>query len=387
MKNIAKTKEEDIIKETDYLQRYYYMLFPNELKENEYVCMFFMKTDKDGKVQLDKDGKEIKFHRFVKNFAQYQEYVNKFKHNFHVYNALATVKMDKNGELHRRTSNMRQQRVLFIDFDKKDYPTLKNAYEFTQMIKDKFPDMFLHAFYDSGHGYHYYVIIPPTCKIREISELNKEICSIVGADTDACKITQVARIPCTYNRKYPDENGKFPLVKEIDHYKKNPYAVKHFHPCNVDYIKRRVANVKKVIEYELETKPLEKWDYVGDGFDLKVYHCLCTEKVLREGADEGQRNTWLGRIISMLLFQGNTESTVREKCLEWNTRCRPPKNPNTVRAEINYYLDKKDIYKLNGCWENISDERVKEIVKAQCDKFHCMESLQKRNLVMKRILV
>lgn len=197
------------------------MLFPKVLKENEYICLFLVKTDKRGNPVLDEDGKEIKFHKYVKNFEQYQEYIRRYKHNFHVYNALATVKTDKYDELHRREANMRQQKVLFIDFDKKDYPNLKDAHDFTKMIKDKLPNLFLHAYYDSGHGYHYYVIIPPTCKVREISELNKEICALVGADTNACKVTQVARIPCTFNRKNPDENGKFPMVKEIDHYQKH----------------------------------------------------------------------------------------------------------------------------------------------------------------------
>lgn len=356
------------------------MLFPKQLKDEEYVCLFMVKTDKEGNVQVDRNGNEIKFHKYVKSFEQYLEQVAKYKHNYHMYNALATVRMNKEGELHRREANMRQQRVLFIDFDKKDYPDYKDAHDFTRMIKDKLPDLFLHAYYDSGHGYHYYVIIPPTCKIREISELNKEICSLVGADTNACKVTQVARIPCTYNRKGADEKGRFPLVKEIDHYQKHPYEVKNFHPCNIDYIKRRVANAKKILECELKSKSLQKWDYGGDGFDIKYYPCLCTEKILHEGADKGQRNTWLGRIISMLRNQGNTESQVREICLDWNTRCRPPKNPNTVRNEISGYLDREDIYKLNGCWDKIPDQRVSEMVHAQCDKFHCMQAIQKKNI-------
>lgn len=356
------------------------MLFPKQLKDEEYVCLFMVKTDKEGNVQVDRSGNEIKFHKYVKSFEQYLEQVLKYKYNYHVYNALATVRMNKDGELHRREANMRQQRVLFIDFDKKDYPDNKDAHDFTRMIKNKLPDLFLHAYYDSGHGYHYYVIIPPTCKIREISDLNKEICSLVGADTNACKVTQVARIPCTYNRKGADEKGRFPLVKEIDHYQKHPYEVKNFHPCNIDYIKRRVANAKKILECELESKPLQKWDYGGDGFDIKYYPCLCIEKILHEGADKGQRNTWLGRIISMLRNQGNTESQVREICLDWNTRCRPPKNPNTVRNEISGYLDRENIYKLNGCWDKIPDQRVSEIVHAQCDKFHCMQAVQKKNI-------
>lgn len=360
------------------------MMFPKKLTENEFICLFLVKTDKEGNITLDKDGNEVKFHKYVKNFEQYKEFVNQYKNTFHMYNALATVKMDKNGELHRREANMRQRSVLFIDFDKKDYPDLVNAYDFTKLIKDKLPDTFLHAYYDSGHGYHYYVMIPPTCKIRDISEFNKDICLLVGADTNACKVTQVARIPCTYNRKYLDGKGRFPLVKEIDHYKKNPYAVKHFHPCNVDYLKRRVANAKKIMENNLESKPLEKWNYAGDSWDVPFYSCLCTEKILHEGADNGERNTWLGRIISMLRYNGTTEAKVRSICLDWNTKCRPPKSPNVIRKEIDTYLDKDDIYKLNGCWDKITDKRVSDMVHAQCDKNHCMQVMQKKNIYIEQ---
>ena len=127
------------------------MLFPKELKENEYVCLFMTKTDNDGK--------EIKFHKYAKNFSQYLELISKYKYQYHMYNALATVKKDKNGELNRLEANMRQRRVLFIEFDKKDHPGYKNVQDFTKLIKNKFPDLFLHAYYDSGHGYHYYVKI------------------------------------------------------------------------------------------------------------------------------------------------------------------------------------------------------------------------------------
>ena len=198
------------------------MLYPEKLKDNEYVALFFMKTDKNGKVVIGKDGKEVRFHEYAKNFEEYQYYIDKYRYNFHVYNALATVKIGSDGDPHRREGNMVRQRVLFIDFDKKDFPDLKNAYDFTKMIKEKLPSVFLHAYYDSGHGYHYYIIIQQTYKIRDISEFNKEVCSLVGADTNACKVTQVARIPCTFNRKNPDEKGKFPMVKEIDHYRKHP---------------------------------------------------------------------------------------------------------------------------------------------------------------------
>lgn len=358
------------------------MLFPNQLKEGEYVCLFMVKTDSEGKVVVDENGFEIKFHKYVKNFEEYLEQVSKYKHNYHVYNALATVKTDENGELHRREANMRQQRVLFIDFDKKDYPEYEDAHDFTKMIKDKLPDVFLHAYYDSGHGYHYYIIIPPTCKVREISKFNKEICSLVGADTNACKVTQVARIPCTYNRKNPDKKGKFPLVKEIDHYKKHPQQIVRFHALNIENLKRNVKYAKnQFLAEEVENipeLPLQKWEYDTGGLDIKQYGCLCTEKIFNEGADKTQRNTWLGRIIVWLTRQKYLEHKIIEKCQEWNTRCRPPKSETNLQDEINgwcKWFEKNGMSKIGGCWWNIEDERIKNIVQEQCDKFHCKQAI------------
>ena len=357
------------------------MLYPEKLKDNEYVALFFMKTDKNGGLVIGKDGKIVKFHKYVKNFEEYQERIDKYKHNFHVYNALATVKVGSDGEPHRREGNMRQQRVLFIDFDKKDYPNLKDAHDFTKMIRKKLPNVFLHAYYDSGHGYHYYIIIPPTCKIREISEFNKEICALVGADTNACKVTQVARIPCTFNRKNPDENGKFPMVKEIDHYRKHPQQIERFHPLNIENLKRIVNNAKKLFTIEtIPEIPFTEWKYDTDGFDIKQYSCLCTEKVFHEGADEHERNTWLGRIIVWLTGQKYPDYKIEQMCQEWNTRCRPPKSIAETQDEIKgwyEWFEKPDhgMGKIGGCWWNIENERKREIVHRQCDKYHCKQAM------------
>lgn len=357
--------------QAEFLKRYYEMLYPEQLREDEYVCLFMQKEDENGE--------EFKFHKFVKSFDQYLECVNRYKRNYNVFNALATVRK-RDGELLRKEQFMRQRRVLFLDFDKKDYPGLNDAHDFTKKIKEKFKDLFLHAYYDSGHGYHYYIIIKPTCKIREITELNKEIAGLVGADTNACKVTQIARVPTTFNLKHKHDDEKFPLVKEIDHYKKHDYSVTNFHPCNVDYIQRQVNNCKK-IEETLISKPLEEWNYSGDSYyNIPRYPCLCTQKVLMEGADETERNAWLGRIISMLLHQGYTESKVRETCVDWNTRCRPPKPSKQLSGEINAYLEKKDIYKLNGCYDKISDPRISEIVKKQCDKYHCEQAFHQTSI-------
>lgn len=360
------------------LKRYYDMLYPEKLKENEFIALFFMKTDKNGEPVIGKNNKKVEFHKYVKNFEEYQEYINKYKYNYHVYNALATVKVDSNGELHRKKCNMRQKRVLFIDFDRKDYPDFKDASDFTKLIKEKLPNVFLHAYYDSGHGYHYYVIIPPTCKIKEISDFNKEVCELVGADTDACKVTQIARIPGTFNRKKPDENGKFPIVKEIDHYCKHPQQIMRFHPLDVENLKRIVNNAKKkIITEDIPELPFTEWRYATDGFEAKQYNCLCTEKIFHEGADVHERNTWLGRIIVWLTRQGCPDYKIEQLCQEWNKRCRPPKNIAEIQSEIKgwyEWFDRNGMI-IGGCWWNIEDERKREIVCKQCDKYHCKQAI------------
>ena len=128
-----------------------------------------------------------------------------------------------------------------------------------------------------------------------------------------------------------------------------------------------------------EELPLEEWNYDSDSYDVKQYDCLCTEKVFREGADQGERNTWLGRIIVWLKRQNFTDFKIAQKCKEWNTRCRPPKNLHEFEKEIDgwyKWLSIHGISKIGGCWWSISDDlRVQEIVRKQCDKFHCKQAL------------
>lgn len=356
----------------EYLRRYYNMLFPEKLKDNEYVCLFMMKTDENGDT--------IKFHKFVKSFNQYVELVNRYKRIYNVFNALSTVKSDRNGQLGRVEGNMRQRRVLYIDFDKKDYPDKSSAQDFSKMIKDKLPDLFLHAYYDSGHGYHFYIIIPPTCDNRKVTKLNKELSSLVGADVKACKVTQVARIPCTFNMKERGPDGRYPMVKEIDHFSKHLYQVNHYHQVKMDYLKRSIdASKNRSIIEELPEQPFKEWKYDTGDLDIKQYPCLCAEKAFHEGSDKTERNVWLGRIIAWLKREGYLDYKIMEKCQDWNSRCRPPKSVETTRKEVEGWLKWIDEYgmaKISGCYWNVNDDdRVRSIVEKQCDKFHCKQAI------------
>lgn len=170
------------------------------------------------------------------------------------------------------------------------------------------------------------------------------------------------------------------MVKEIDHYRKHPQQVARFHPLNIENLKRTVNNAKKLFTTEnIPELPFTEWKYDTGGFDIKQYSCLCTEKVFHEGADEHERNTWLGRIIVWLTRQKYPAYKIEQMCHEWNTRCRPPKSIAETQDEIKGWYEwfekpECSMEKIGGCWWNIEDKRKSEMVCKQCDKFHCKQA-------------
>lgn len=142
------------------------MLYPERLKDNEYIRMIALKRDKDGNVGQNEGDREI---RYVKSFGDFQWFINKYRETHDVYNQIATNYGRKDGTI----TSQRMRKVIYLDFDRKDYPDMKDARDCTQMIKDKIPKLFLHGCINSGHGYHYYVSINPTCKVKNHSQLNK----------------------------------------------------------------------------------------------------------------------------------------------------------------------------------------------------------------------
>lgn len=339
------------------------MLYPEKLKENEYIRMIALRRDKDGNVGQDEGDREI---RYVKSFGAFQWFINKYRETHDVYNQIATNYGRKDGTI----TSQRMRKVIYLDFDRKDYPDVKDARDCTQMIKDKIPKLFLHGCINSGHGYHYYISINPTCKVKEVVEINKILVSILGADKKAALPTQISRPPCTYNHKLDDgtydyENKeKWSFVKVID----NRYRVgNQFKAFKLPYLSKLINYYNQEQE---NIKILEKQPYNYE--ILSEYPCyLCINKVLNEGADKGQRDFWLGRIVKMLQANGGYfESQIYSICQEYNAKCRPPKPKNIIEDDVKFYLEKD--YKLLGCYESFKiDDPHRKFVEAQCDKAYC----------------
>lgn len=335
------------------------MLFPPNLKENEYIRLVAIK-------KLTDNGKPQTLVRFVQSFGGFYNFIKKYRYNYDLYVQLATNRGKKDG----LKTSQRQRRVLFLDFDIKDFPDMKDAQDCTSMVKSILPNLFIHACIATGHGYHLYISIKPTCKINELVKLNKELVEILHADEQAASPTQIARIPCSYNHKqddktydYGNDKNKWILVREVF----NLYKVgERFKAYQTGYIKRLIDNCQKETKAK-EVLEKQEWQYDR----LNDYPCyLCIRKVMEEGADQGQRNFWHGRIVKMLQKEGYTESKIYAACEDYNEKCRPPKDKTEIESDTKRFIENQE-YKLLGCYEAFSDLTKREWIYEQCDKAYC----------------
>lgn len=334
------------------------MLFPSKFREDEYIRLIALRRNTEGQVinsVVD----------YVQSFEEYRTFVQKYRYTHDVYNQIATNRGKENGT----ASSQRLRRVLFLDFDFKDYPDLHDAHDFTAMIKAKIPKLYLHACTNSGHGFHFYISVKANVgDFKDLIALNKELVSFLGADARAASTAQIDRPPCTYNHKLEDgtydyENReKWSFVKVVN----NTYMVgKQFKSFDLPYISKQLKYHKE----QLETQQiLDKFDWNYES--LNEYPCyLCIRKMLNEGADKGQRNFWHGRIVKMLQIEGYQESRIYSMCQEYNQKCRPQKSKEEIEADTERFL--KEDYKLLGCYESIADPTKRGYVEAQCDKVFC----------------
>lgn len=224
------------------LQQFFEMMFPTHLKENEYIRLIALQKNNS----LGEDKTIVKY---VKNFDEYEKFANKYKYNYDCFQQLSTNR----GQVNGTKTSQRMRKVMYFDFDKKDYPNLKNATQLTQLIKNKLPNLFICCVVDSGNGFHVYISIKQTCKVNEYVELNKELGFIMGADPKALSPTQISRIPTTYNHKLEDGTRDY---ENKDLWKRvtivfNGYRVNDLYkPLELSYLRK----LKKRYDEDQKTK-------------------------------------------------------------------------------------------------------------------------------------
>lgn len=340
------------------LRKHFEMLYPDKLKDDEWIRLVGIR-------KLEKETKQII--EYVKTFDEYFKFVQNNKLQYDLYNQLAINRNTDNGTL----KSQRCRKVLYLDFDLKDFDHLKNpdAEKFTDIIKAKFPKLFLHACVNSGHGHHIYISIKKNCSLTEIAALNKEMAKLVGADVKAALSTQIARIPCTYNHKMDDGTYDYNLEhKDKWEYVKVVYNAygegEQFRVYDLKQIRKIIDDYYRIAnKFELREKI--KWDYTKE--KDKCYFCV--KKVMNEGIEKGQRNFWHGRIVQMYKEEGKSAAFIYQKCREYNLRCNPPKDKKELDRDTTTFLQRE--YKLLGCYNVIPDKTKSDWVAAQCDENLC----------------
>lgn len=339
----------------DVIRRYYEMMFPQELFENEYIRLVAIRNSTDGT--------KASFTRYVRTFEEYLGFVMKYRQDYDLFNQIATNKGNQSGT----AENQWRRRVLFLDFDCKDQPEMRTAKDCREWIKSKLPKLFVHCIINSGHGFHFYVCVPETDEIDDLISMNETIAQITKADLKAVMPTQISRIPGSYNHKTATgadykSKDEWSFVKVVI----NSYGDNRYRALDSSYIQRMISEYQYREEVErVLDKTVWHYEYLDD-----YPQYLCIRRAIEEGVDKGQRNFWLGRIVKMLQKQGYTQTAILRECQSFNKKCRPPKSEQEIEKDTQRFLNGE--YHLLGCYEAFpeSDPRRRWVYE-MCDKAHC----------------
>ncbi len=280
---------------------------------------------KDGEfIRIYQNNKEFSLVEFFNNIDDVISYVTNKKSSFvNTYFNLATT----NG-LGGTLKDLKNRYCIAFDFDKKDY---ENELTIAEII-NKFNTLGLnyHALIDSGNGYHAYMFIKKTNDIKLVEEVTKTLAEKLGADMNACKTTQVLRIPYTWN------------IKDIN--KKQVRIIKLY---NKETIKR----------YDIERLAKRFCREVKTTTDTNIKYALnsnikpCVAYLLENGSKEGCNNYDLQRIVVDLRNKKKTLAQVKNICAEWNNKNEKTWNDKELNYQIEYMYNNLNYvkFKCNKC--------------------------------------
>ncbi len=350
----------------------------NNLKDNEYIRIY--QNNKSNQIAFNEFSKV----EFFNNIDDVVSYCTSKNCSFmNTYFTLATT--DGSGGT---LSNLQNRYFIGFDFDKKDYDSLTLA-----DIVNKFNELklYYHALVDSGNGYHAYICINETNDHKLVEEVTKTIAQKLGADLNACKTTQVLRMPLTYNIKNTKK-----LVRIIKLYDKETIKrydidklakrfcrdVKTTSDTNIKYIlDTKVPNWVRIIKlYDKETIKRYDIDKLAKRFcrdvkttsdtnikyilDTKVPNCIAD--ILKNGSKDGNKNKDLQKIIVSLRLRNKTLPQVFSIAKEWNYKSENSFSDNELEYQVNYIYENlrnvdfgcKNCNLTNECWSKIESDFI-----------------------------
>lgn len=196
----------------------------------------------------------------------------------------------------RKTTNMMTRTCIGLDFDKKDFDKkgieLNFDYIMTQFKK---LGLYYHIIINTGGGYHVYILIQPTKNIELVTKVTKQIAEIVGADVNACKSTQILRLPGTINHKYKPTRNVFTAHLE------NKITIKR---KTIEQIYKSINNI-----------------YCSPDNRTIKYRCTCpyVAKLIEQGSTSGNRHNDMLLIYSKLKQMNVSQGQIRLSLEIWNS--------------------------------------------------------------------
>ncbi|MDD6728184.1 MAG: hypothetical protein PUE08_03070 [Eubacteriales bacterium] len=320
------------------LEAYLNMLYPI-LKFDEYMAIQYINPD--GKAGT----------KFYQNKQEIINYVLHCRDYTNIYCSLATTNTTES----RKEENLHSTSVIALDFDYhgNGKPTPQ---ELTYAIRNKLK-INIACVVDSGNGYHVYIKINKTDKIKSWNNVTKQLQKILhneGADPNATNKTQILRLPFTYNLKD----------------KKKPVNCIYINENAVEY---KLAKIKKIIDnYEQYGKSHNK---------QKSKPCIAK---IEQGVPQGERNTCLWILANYYKnINPNDKESALNKCLCFNNKCQPPKKDKIIISDFNRIWNSTD--GLSVC--HFSDNEAKDMILrkycSNCQKFDYKTTINKISIPKK----
>ena len=229
---------------------------------------------------------ETKFFNNIDNLINYCIGEN----NKNVFFQLATLdsKNSKNG----KTENLKYRYCIALDLDKKILGENLSVKDIVSKFKEL--KIYCHCLVDTGNGYHAYILINKNSNMEMVKEVQEALCTKFKADKNAIKLTQVLRVPFSYNLK--DEKK---LVRIVNISDRND---KKFRAYDLEFLyKKNCFGLKKDIK---ENKFLDNMP-------------ICLKNYLKNGSIEGERYKNLCNIVVYLKLKGKDLKYIKNIAQKW----------------------------------------------------------------------
>lgn len=297
----------------------------NNLVDNQFIRLY--QNDKSN--IITENVSEINRVKFFNNLDNLVNYCGDSCYELNTYFNLAAT----NGESGQE-KDLRTRTVLGFDFDKKE---LGKDFTHTDIIfKFKELGLWYHALIDSGNGYHAYVCINPTLDHRKAEEVTKAIGVKLGADTNAMKVTQLLRVPYTFNIK--DKPKQVNIIKLFDKDTVKRYDIDKLYHSYCNSVKDKQALGNKATYFILNNGNLPN----------------CIQEILKSGSPDGSKSMDLQKIIVALKRINKSFNEIGHICKEWNDKSGDKYSENELNYQAKYIFDNINqcSYNCKGCEYN-----------------------------------